>query len=229
MRHELAALAPVDRGGDADFDPELIGAVGLALADAFDLGGVERINFGSALAAILAMNPAGEMPRPREDALEFGASFDLALDVADDAAEIGSERAQRLVGALELMGVGLTLMLDQGMLADPRVRLAQCDAPCLRHPHQPFARPLHQPGIGREQDILGLHGRIDDDPREIRRLLATSAGLLSARGKQASQMMTVFVSSAPHHSDMRGHRSRQYVLPYVKLWQGGHNLTKGFT
>ena len=72
-------------------------------------------------------------------------------------AEIGSQRTPRLVGALELVGMRVTLMPDQRMLADPSVGLAQCDAPHLRQPHQPFARPLHQPGVGREHDVLGLH------------------------------------------------------------------------
>ena len=115
------------------------------------------------------------MQRPGEDALELGASFDLALDVADHAAEIGFERAQRLVGALELMGMDVTLMLDQRMLADPRIGLAQQDASSPGQPHQPFARPLHEPGVGREHDVLGLHRGIDDDPREIRRLGGSGA------------------------------------------------------
>jgi hypothetical protein len=45
-------------------------------------------------------------------------AVDLAGNVADDAAQIGLEQAQRLVGALELLGMGVSLMLDQGELAD---------------------------------------------------------------------------------------------------------------
>ena len=42
---ELAALRAVQRRGDGDLDPKLIGPVRLALADAFDLGRVQRIDF----------------------------------------------------------------------------------------------------------------------------------------------------------------------------------------
>lgn len=45
------------------------------------------------------------------------AAFELAGDIADDAAEIGSQRPQGPVGALELLGVGIALVLDQGELA----------------------------------------------------------------------------------------------------------------
>ena len=38
-------------------------------------------------------------------------------DVTDDAAQIGLEPAQASVGALELMGMGIALMLDQRQLA----------------------------------------------------------------------------------------------------------------
>ena len=58
-----------------------------------------------------------------EAALEPMVAVDLAGNVADDAAQIGLERAQSPVGALELLGMGVTLMLDQGELADPRVGL----------------------------------------------------------------------------------------------------------
>ena len=55
--------------------------------------------------ALLA-HPAGEHERMGEDALQRGVAFDLAHDVARDAEpEIGSDRLQRPIGALELLGV----------------------------------------------------------------------------------------------------------------------------
>ena len=74
--------------------------------------------------ALLA-HPAGEHERMGEGALQFSLALDLAHDVADDPAEIGSDRLQRPVGALELLGVGVALMGDQRMFADPRVGLAK--------------------------------------------------------------------------------------------------------
>tara|TARA_R110002110_G_C12936601_1_gene668958 strand:+ start:366 stop:530 length:165 start_codon:yes stop_codon:yes gene_type:complete len=44
MNGKLAAFAAVECGGDGDFDTELIRPVSLALADAFNFGGVQGIN-----------------------------------------------------------------------------------------------------------------------------------------------------------------------------------------
>ena len=77
--------------------------------------------------------------QPGERRLEPAVAFDLADDVANDAAEIGLELAQRPVGALELLGMGVALVLDQGELADPRIGLAQLDADAAR-PAAPASR-----------------------------------------------------------------------------------------
>jgi hypothetical protein len=42
---ELAAFGAMERGGERDLDAELVRPMRLALADAFDLGGVQRIDF----------------------------------------------------------------------------------------------------------------------------------------------------------------------------------------
>ena len=62
------------------------------------------------------------------DALQRIVVLDLAGDVADEAAEIGAQILQYPVGALELFGMGIALMLDQGELADPRIGLAYTDS-----------------------------------------------------------------------------------------------------
>ena len=123
-----------------------------------------------ALTLLLLAHPAGQQQRLGEAPLRARVAVDLAADVADDAAEIGPERAQRPVGALELLGVGIALVLDQRELADPRIGLAQGDAVLLGQPHQPLARPVHQLGVGREHHVLGLHRGVDDHPREVGRL-----------------------------------------------------------
>jgi hypothetical protein len=51
-----------------------------------------------------------------EDHMQLSVVARLANEVAADAAEIGPDRSQRLVGALELLGVGVTLMDDQPAL-----------------------------------------------------------------------------------------------------------------
>ena len=54
MDSKLAALGVPEGGGDADLDAEFIGLVRLALADAFDLGGVLRatLRWAAAFAAV---------------------------------------------------------------------------------------------------------------------------------------------------------------------------------
>lgn len=120
MGDELTSLAAMNRGGDADLGPELIGLVCLALADAFDLGGAQAVDLGTALAAILPVDAASQMQRPGKPRRQIFLAFDLTLDVSDHAAELGLERPERLAGALELTGMGVTLVLDQriGVLPD---------------------------------------------------------------------------------------------------------------
>ncbi len=53
MGDELAALGAMERGGERDLDAKLVGTMGLAFADAFDLGCVEGIELPSALTLLL--------------------------------------------------------------------------------------------------------------------------------------------------------------------------------
>ena len=172
MGDELAALGVRQRRGDGDLDAELVRPVRLALADAFHLRRVQRIDLGSALALLLFEHPPRQRQRTSQGDLteQVGAVVELAGDVADDTAEIGFELPQSSVGALELLGVGIALMLDQRELAHPRIGLAQLDAAALGQAHQDLAGAVEQPRVGREHDVLGLHGRVDDNPIEIGRL-----------------------------------------------------------
>ena len=114
----------MERGGEPDLSAKLVGTMGLAFADAFDLGRMQRIDLPFALMLALLAHPAGQHERMGEDALQFSLALDLAHDVANDPTEIGSDRLQRPVGALELLGVGVALMSDQRMFGGPRVGLA---------------------------------------------------------------------------------------------------------
>ena len=104
--------------------------MGFSLANAFDLGRVQRIDLASALMLALLAHPPRPHQRMSEDALQLGLAPDLAHDVARDPAEIGAERLQRPVGALELLGVSVALVGDERMFADPFIGLAQIDARC---------------------------------------------------------------------------------------------------
>ena len=56
MGDELAASGAIERRRDGDFHAELIGLVRLALADAFDLGGVQGIYLLTALPLSLMLH-----------------------------------------------------------------------------------------------------------------------------------------------------------------------------
>jgi hypothetical protein len=128
MRHELTAFRAMSGRGDTDLYPEFVRPMRLALADALHFRRMQGIDLGSALTLILRQHAPGEAQRLGEDLFELGIAVDASPDVADDAAQIGLEFAQASVGALELMGMGIALMLDQRQLADPRLGLAQLDA-----------------------------------------------------------------------------------------------------
>jgi len=84
---------------------------------------MQALDLRTALSAFLGAYAPRQAQEISERRLEPGIAVDLAGDVADDAAEIGLELAQSPVSALELLGIGVTLMLDQGELADPRIGL----------------------------------------------------------------------------------------------------------
>src|SRR5271155_4944373 len=102
--------------------------MGLALADALGLGRVQRIDFPPALMLALLAHPAHQREGTGEDALQFRFAPDLAADVANDPAEIGADRLQRPLGALELFRVRVALMGDERSFSHPLVRLTQLDA-----------------------------------------------------------------------------------------------------
>ena len=82
----LAALAALQGRGDANLDAELVRLVGLALTDALDLGSVQAVDLGAALAALLIAYPPRQAQHPSKRGLPSGVAVDLAGNVAHDAA-----------------------------------------------------------------------------------------------------------------------------------------------
>lgn len=137
MQGELAALGALQRGGHRHLHTELVGHMRLALANAFHLVRVQAVDLAAALALALLENGGGLVERPFEERVQPRIAGDLARNVANGPAEIGLEPAQRLVGPLELLGVGIALVADQRQL----IALAQMEllpswpaAPAVRAP-----------------------------------------------------------------------------------------------
>src|SRR5579871_4997972 len=80
--------------------------------------------------------PFGQPQVGRENALKLRLAADLSRQIAAHPAEISADRPQAAVGALELFGVDVALVGDQGVLADPRIRLPKRHAVRLGEPHQ---------------------------------------------------------------------------------------------
>ena len=95
VQRELAALGLGDGGCNRDLASELVGRPRFALADAFNLGGVQRIDLGSALAVILVANLDGKLEQRREAGFERRIAIDLAVYVADDTAEPCAQELER--------------------------------------------------------------------------------------------------------------------------------------
>ena len=74
--------------------------------------GHESVDHHSPLFLPLLQHPAGEVEGLGEDVLQLVLAYNLAGDVADGAAELGPQGAERSVGALELFGVGIALVPD---------------------------------------------------------------------------------------------------------------------
>ena len=99
MGDELPALRVGERGRHRHLDAELIGAMRLALADAFHLGRVQRIDprdgargqaLWATLVLALAAHPEGQRQRFGEDPAQALVTPGLADDAAEHPAEIGA-------------------------------------------------------------------------------------------------------------------------------------------
>jgi hypothetical protein len=105
--------------------------------------------------------------------------------------------------------MGVALMADQRRLADARIGLAQPHAVLPCQAHQPFPRAVHQPGVGREGDRLRLHGGVNDDAGEVRRLGRPGAGRqVQALLQQRDQLGLAHALAPARH---RGAVERQCV------------------
>src|SRR6185437_7915746 len=91
MEHELAALGPSCGCGDRHLAAELLGRMRLAFANAFDLGRVQRIDLGAALAVVLMPYFDGKIEEVGKARLELGPARDLPADVTDETTQADAQ------------------------------------------------------------------------------------------------------------------------------------------
>ena len=94
---------------------------GLAFADAFDFGRVQRIDLGTTLAMVLMAHLDGEITQGGEELLELRPMLDLAVDVTDHPAEPGAQELELPASPLELVCMAVAPDHDGGTLGHPQI------------------------------------------------------------------------------------------------------------
>ena len=85
VQHELPAFGRGGRRGNRALCSQTRKVSGVAFADALYLGGVQRVDLGTALTLLLMANPVGEIEQRTKAILKRKVALDLASDVTDDA------------------------------------------------------------------------------------------------------------------------------------------------
>jgi hypothetical protein len=167
VQHELAARRAGVGGDDRNLDAELVGRTGLAFADAFGLRGMEGIQLPAALALLLGPDLGGARQRQGKRRLDVLMAFDLAADVPDQPAQTRAQDAQFSTVAVELFGVGVAPRHHRRAFGDAEVGLPQPHLVLVGQAVEAPDRRVQQLGVGREGDVLGLHGGVDRDPLKV--------------------------------------------------------------
>ena len=150
--HELAAGGTRIGDRDRHFDAELVARPRLALGNAFDLGGAERVEF-VLVVALLRQEPFDAIQDEGAGADEIGLTRGLAPRCRASA---GPQLPHPALGLLALAGVHQPPDLAPGVSGNPQIGLADEDALFPGQPVQPLDRPQEQMAAGRMRDRLGL-------------------------------------------------------------------------
>jgi hypothetical protein len=172
----------------------------------------QRIDLRSALMLLLIKRLLCQCQLAQKGALteQGGVASDLASNVADDAPEISSERPQGSAGALELLGMGIALMLDQREFADPRIAAEELVIGVLK---PALAQHLVGEVVGVFEDrSVGKGGRLAC-PRRPRRS--------AARGT-ANRPSAPASSAGAHVDDRVQPRAQEIALPSVVSFLRSH-------
>ena len=155
-----AVLRGADQG---DLAAEFVFLVGLAFADALDLGGLHAVELVAVIAFLVEDLRAPLQHRGQQSTRRFA----FAFDVSDDPAQIVAQQLLLPFGPVPLPGMTVAPLHDEGLLAESLIGLAQIDSFSLGQLHQETAGLVVKPGIGREGDGFFLDGGIDVNPLQM--------------------------------------------------------------
>jgi hypothetical protein len=171
--------------------------------------GACREDLRPTLALLLGPDLARQDQQRPEAFLEDGVAVDLAVDVADHSAETGAQELELSAGTLELMGVAVAPDHDGSPLGHAQVALAQFHTMVLGELDQLLQRPVHEPGIGRMGDRLGLHGGVHRHPLQV--LGLERAGLVADRQALLDQGRELILTQPTAPAAQRRAVERQLV------------------
>jgi hypothetical protein len=69
--------------------------------------------------------------------------------------------------SVELLGVGIASRHHRRLLGDAQIGLPESHRMTTGQAIEPLDRCMQELGVGREGDVLGLHGGVDRDPRQV--------------------------------------------------------------
>lgn len=112
----------------------------------------------------LAVDAPGKLEKISKTAVRFRM---LTFDITDDSAKIVAQLLLFTHGTLDLTGVTIATVHDQGLLAEPLETLAQINALLLCQSHQGSSGLVVKTGIGRKGNSLFLDSGIDVDSLNV--------------------------------------------------------------
>ena len=128
VQHKLPALGLGRRRRDRHLAAKFVRRPCFTLADAFDLGRVQRINLRAALTVILKPHSHRQREQVGKALGERRVASNLAANVTDRPAQSGAQEFEFAPRPLELVGVAVAPDHDRGALGDPRFATASPNA-----------------------------------------------------------------------------------------------------
>ena len=130
-------------------------------------GAWKRTELPATLTLLLASDLTGARQREGKCRLDVLMAGDLAADVTDQPSELAAQDPQLPAVTVELLGVSIAPGHHRRVPGDPDVGLPKPHAVLVGQAVDALDGGVHQLGIGREADVLGLHRGVDRDPLEV--------------------------------------------------------------
>jgi hypothetical protein len=136
---------------------ELVRRPRFAAADALHRGRVQRINLRTALMRFLVTNPRREVEQRAKAIFEHRVAVDLAANVTGNTAKVGAQELQFPPGTLELVRMGILVLRNQLVDAEPAAAAAPAPAASRRQQANRFSPAACELESARSENLNALH------------------------------------------------------------------------